>query len=143
VNRKADVEQLYEGLTVLARRSRELGAELHPGLSMVEYSLLTFIAADARTRGADIAASYGLDKSTVSRQIDQLVAAGWVVRAAERPGRRGQTLALTAGGRSALRDAAQSVRAALVGRLAHWADDDVADFSRLVARFNERPDAGL
>jgi DNA-binding MarR family transcriptional regulator len=142
VSRKRDVEQLYEGLTVLARRSRELGAELHPGLTLVEFSLLTFIATTPGTRGADIASSYGLDKSTVSRQIDQMVAGGLLLRGAEVPGRRGQTLTLTPAGEDALRLAADSVHVALVDRLAAWGDRDVADFARLVARFNDRADAG-
>jgi DNA-binding MarR family transcriptional regulator len=142
MSRKADVEQLYEGLTVLARRSRELGAELHPGLSMVDYSLLTMIETEPDTRASDIAASYGLDKSTVSRQIDQLVAAGLISRQGERPGRRGQTLALTAAGVAAMRDASDSVHAALVDRLTRWSDREVGDFARLVTRFNDRAVAG-
>jgi DNA-binding MarR family transcriptional regulator len=138
MSRKADVEQLYDGLTVLARRSRELGAELHPGLSMVEYSLLTMIETEPDTRASDIAASYGLDKSTVSRQVDQLVAAGLVSRQRGRSGRRGQVLVLTAAGEAAMRDASGSVHAALVERLTRWSDREVGDFARLVTRFNDR-----
>jgi DNA-binding MarR family transcriptional regulator len=138
MTREVDVEQLYDGLTILARRSRERSGELHPGLSLVDYSLLTFIDAAASTRASDIALAYGLDKSTVSRQIDQLVCAGMLVRDGERPGRRGQALTLTSAGEAALCDAAGSVRAALVDRLADWNDRDVANFARLLGRFNER-----
>jgi hypothetical protein len=38
-----------------------------------------------------------------------------------------------------MRSAACSVHEALVDRLAEWGDRDVADFARLVARFNDRP----
>jgi DNA-binding MarR family transcriptional regulator len=138
MTRQSDLDQLYEGLAVFARRSRELSEELHPGLTLVAYSLLSFIEAHEGSRATDIAAMYGLDKSTVSRQLDALCAAGLLTRAGERAGRRGQVLALTPPGQAALDDAARSVRALLVNRLSDWGDRDVAQFSRLVDRFNQR-----
>jgi DNA-binding MarR family transcriptional regulator len=138
VTRQRDLDQLYEGLAIFSRRSRELSEELHPGLSLVAYSLLTFVEAHEDTRATDIAAMYGLDKSTVSRQLDVLFTAGLLARTGERTGRRGQVLALTEPGQRALDDAARSVRALLVERLRDWPDGDVAEFSRLVERFNQR-----
>jgi DNA-binding MarR family transcriptional regulator len=134
--RDLDLQQLYEGLTVFARRARELSSELHPGLSLVAYTVLSYIETRPDTRSADIAADWGLDKSTVSRQINQLVAAGLLVRSGERPGRRGQQLELTAEGSQALDFAAESIRLRLYGHLQSWTDSDVRAFARLMNRFN-------
>src|SRR5271154_6406677 len=65
------------------------------------------------------AATYGLDKSTVSRQLDQLIGDGLLLRVGERPGRRGQALLLTPAGEKVLAVAGSSGRGALVERLAH------------------------
>jgi DNA-binding MarR family transcriptional regulator len=138
MTRKGDIENLYQGLTLMVRRSRELSADVHPGLSLVAFTLLTHIQAQSETRAADVAAAFGLDKSTVSRSVDQLVAAGLLRRAGERPGRRGQILQVTPAGNEALASAADSVRAALQKRLADWDDDAIATFVSLVTQFNSR-----
>ena len=102
MTREAALEDLYQAIGTLVRRSRDLGADLHPGLSVVAYTLLVQVEAEPQARAADLAAHFGLDKSTVSRQLDQLVAAGLLRREGERPGRRGQCLALTDAGRQEL-----------------------------------------
>ncbi len=123
-------------MTCMVRRSRELSGELHPGLSLVGYTLLTQIDAMSQTRAADLAAYFGLDKSTVSRQLDELINAGLLRRDGERPGRRGQALVVTDEGRRQLREAADCVRARLAEWLADWDDQDLAGFASLVTKFN-------
>jgi DNA-binding MarR family transcriptional regulator len=136
VDRNADIEQLYQDVVLLSRQSRELADELHPGLSLVAYNLLSFVQGRAHVRAADVATFYGLDKSTVSRQVDQLVTADLLRRGAERPGRRGQILEMTDAGNAALAGAAVSLHAYLVRRLSDWPDRDVAAFAQLLDRFN-------
>jgi DNA-binding MarR family transcriptional regulator len=136
VTREAALEDLYQALSTLVRRSRDLGADLHPGLSVVAYTLLTQVEAEPHVRGADLAAHFGLDKSTVSRQLDQLVAAGLLRREGERPGRRGQCLALTEAGRQELAGAGRAVRGCLAQWLADWDDADIAALGGLMDRFN-------
>lgn len=137
MSRRTDVELVYEGLSVFARRAREMSAEFHPGLTLVAYTQLSYIDARQDVRATDISADWGLDKSTVSRQLDGLVAAGLIERTGERPGRRGQVLQLTRAGRRALAAAETSIRRALVVHLKAWDDADVASFGALLARFNE------
>jgi DNA-binding MarR family transcriptional regulator len=137
VARVSDLEQLYDGLTVFARRARELSSELHPGLSLVAFTMLSYVETRPDTRAADVAADWGLDKSTVSRQIDQLAAAELITRTGERPGRRGQVLELTDTGRQALNAAAGSIRERLYRQLHDWTDGDIAAFAQLLARFND------
>jgi DNA-binding MarR family transcriptional regulator len=135
--RDAALEQVYQGLTTLARRARDVGDDLHPGLTLVAYTLLTQIDATPGVRAADLAARFCLDKSTLSRQLEQLIAAGLLRRDAEQPGRRGNVLSLTDSGQRHLEVAAQAVRDRLTERLADWDDRDIADLARLVTRFNQ------
>lgn len=136
MTRETALEELYQALGTLVRRSRDLGEDLHPGLSVVAYTLLVQVEAEPQARAADLAAHFGLDKSTVSRQLDQLVTAGLLRREGERPGRRGQCLALTEAGRRELAGAAQAVRCCLAQWLTDWDDADIATLGGLMARFN-------
>ena len=134
--REAALDDLYLGLTTLARRARDVGDELHPGLSVVAYTLLTQVDVTPGMRAADLAAHFCLDKSTLSRQLEQLISAGLLRREGERPGRRGNVLALTPAGQQHLAAAAQAVRSRLAEWLSCWEDQDIAAFAELVARFN-------
>jgi DNA-binding MarR family transcriptional regulator len=88
-------------------------------------------------RAADLSAHFGLDKSTLSRQLEQLISAGLLRREGERPGRRGSVLALTPAGQQHLAAAAQAVRNRLADRLTGWDDGDIATFAQLITRFNQ------
>ena len=136
MTRESELERLYDGLTVFARRARELGTELHPGLSLVAFTVLSYIEARPDTRASDIAGDWGLDKSTVSRQINQLEGAELLRRLGERPGRRGHQLELTEAGLAALDAAARSIHDRLFHQLQDWSDRDIATFARLITRFN-------
>jgi DNA-binding MarR family transcriptional regulator len=135
--REAALDDLYQGLTTLARRARDVGDHLHPGLSLVAYTLLTQVGVTPGMRAADLASHFGLDKSTLSRQLEQLISAGLLRRDGERPGRRGYVLTLTDAGRQHLDVAARAVRDRLAERLTGWDDRDVAAFAQLVTRFND------
>src|ERR1700759_3009987 len=136
MTRDAALEVLYHGLTTMSRRARDMSDDLHPGLSLVAYTLLTEIDLTPGVRAIDLCAHFGLDKSTLSRQLEQLISAGLLRREGERPGRRGSVLALTPAGQQHLAAAAQAVRERLAGRLPGWDDGDIATFAQLVARFN-------
>jgi DNA-binding MarR family transcriptional regulator len=137
MTREAALEDLYHGLTTMARRARDVSDDLHPGLSLVDYTLLAEIYLTPGVRAADLCAHFGLDKSTVSRQLEQLVSAGLLRREGERPGRRGSVLALTPAGQQHLAAAAQALRDRLAARLTGWDDGDIATFAQLVTRFNQ------
>lgn len=141
--REAALEDLYQGLSTLIRRARDQSDDLHPGLSLVAYTLLDQIGSCHEARAADLAAHFGLDKSTVSRQLEQLASAGLLRRECERPGRRGYGLVLTDAGRQLLDAAAQAVRDRLHEWLSDWDDADVASFGALVSRFNQSNNRGL
>lgn len=135
--RDTTIRLLYEGLAFVSRQSRELGALLHPELPLVAHSLLMFIDTEPEPRAVDVATAYGLEKSTVSRQIAQLEEVGLVRRAGERPGRRGQVLELTDEGAQTLERAVVSSQTTLAAHLREWDDADLEDLSRLLGRFVE------
>ncbi len=141
--RDSVIEDLYLQLNAMIRRSRELGNDLHPGLSLVGYTFLSMVDTSPALRASDLAERLGLDKSTVSRQLNQLLEAGLLDRVGGRPGRRGDPLSVTAAGRSALEADADRVRARLTGWLADWDEEDIAAFGALMARFNNSVDASL
>ena len=133
--RQIAIDDLYQSLTTMIRRRTELSSELHPGLTLVSYTLLTQIDADPDTRATDLAALFGLDKSTVCRQLNELEAAGLIRRDGERPGRRGHALVLTPDGRCRLEVEAERARQRLSERLAGWKDRDITAFVKMVDRF--------
>src|ERR1700685_3109851 len=112
----------------MVRRARDVGDDLHPGLSVVAYTLLTEISLTPGVRAADLCAHFGLDKSTMSRQLEQLISAGLLRREGERRGRRGTVLALPPAGQQHLAAAAQAVRSRLAEWLSCCEDQDIAAF---------------
>jgi DNA-binding MarR family transcriptional regulator len=130
------IEDLYRQLNAVIRRSRELSNDLHPGLSLVASTFLNLVEAVPETRASDLAQRLGLDKSTVSRQLNQLFNAGLLDREGGRPGRRGDPLSLTPKGRSTLAADADRVRHRLTGWLQDWEEEDIGLLADLMARFN-------
>jgi DNA-binding MarR family transcriptional regulator len=143
VTRNDVIEDLYGQLSRLIRRSRELSNELHPDLPLMAHTFLLLVESAPEIRASDLAERLGLDKSTVSRQLDQLANDGLLDRVGGRPGRRGDPLSLTAAGRQALAVDADRVRARVTGWLEGWKSDDITAFSRFIARFNSAVDESI
>jgi DNA-binding MarR family transcriptional regulator len=137
------IEDLYAQLSSLIRRSRELSNELHPDLSLMAHTLLSLVESTPEIQASDLTERLGLDKSTVSRQLDQLANDGLLDRVGGRPGRRGDPLSLTAAGRQVLAADADRVRARVTSWLDGWKNDDIAAFTGLIARFNASVNASI
>jgi DNA-binding MarR family transcriptional regulator len=133
--RSAAVNDLYQCLATLTRRRAELTAEVHPGLSLTDYTMLAEIQAAPGSRACDLAHLFGLDKSTVSRQINELQAAGLISRQGEQPGRRGYALFLTVEGQRRLEWEAERAQQRLAEVLAKWKERDIAAFAGMIGRF--------
>jgi len=136
MTRDAEIEDLYLQLNSLIRRSRELSNELHPGLPLIAHTFLNLVESTEEIQASDLAERLGLDKSIVSRQLNQLIDAGLLDRQGGRPGRRGDPLSLTPKGRRVLVADANGVRKRVTCWLEDWDDGAIADLASLLARFN-------
>ena len=111
-------------------RRRSIGATIDPGA----FWLLRSLMGDGPVRPTDLAASFGLDTSTVSRHLTQLHRAGLVERSVDPDDRRAQRVELSEAGRLEV-DAALAARRSLLERsLSDWSDDDVELLHRLITR---------
>jgi DNA-binding MarR family transcriptional regulator len=131
---------LEREIGLLLRRGRaistRLAAELHPDLDGAAYGLLALLQDAGPLRASDVVGRLGLDKSTVSRQLSQLVALGLVERTADPDDGRAQVLTPSPEGSERLA-AIRDVRRARWGRdLGDWPAKDVATLARLLDRLN-------
>ena len=96
--------------------------------------LLRSLLGDGPVRPTDLAASMGLDISTVSRHLAQLHRAGLVERSADPADGRAQRVELSPTGQAEVDRALASRRALLERSLSDWTDDDVELLHRLITR---------
>jgi DNA-binding MarR family transcriptional regulator len=132
--------RLEREIALLLRRSRaistRLAGELHPELDGAAYGLLALLQDTGPLRASDLVARLGLDKSTVSRQIANLVDLGLVDRTADPVDGRAQVLTPSAEGSSRLSRVRAARRARWESDLADWPAADVARLAELLARLN-------
>lgn len=108
-----DLKRFMAGNACLAMRTRRLGRILTRvyedalrefGLTVPQFTLLTFISAHAPVTSAEIGRQLDFEKSTLSRTIGKMIAHGWVREERGAKGERG--LVMTAAGQNTLRKAA-------------------------------------
>ena len=133
------IDEIHRAVITFARNIRNQGWDVYDGLSFVGYTLLEFIAQAECAHAVDLAGAYGLDKSTVSRQLAELEQDGLLTRSADPSHPRHQRLELTDNGKGRLRRTRAAQRAALERELTSWEPQDVATFARLFSRFSEAP----
>jgi DNA-binding MarR family transcriptional regulator len=139
-----DAHQAYVHLEreigLLLRRSRaisaRLAAELHPDLDGAAYGLLALLQDAGPQRASDLVTRLGLDKSTVSRQVNSLVTLGLVDRAADPEDGRALVLTPSAEGSAQLARIREARRARWEADMAGWPVEDVARLADLLGRFN-------
>ncbi|GAA4174952.1 MarR family winged helix-turn-helix transcriptional regulator [Gryllotalpicola koreensis] len=139
-SRAALLDDIFEEINVITRRGTARARRLAAPLSYVEHSLLQFIGATPGCRATDIASSFHLNRSTVSRQVASLLDHDLVEYKArsEDSHHRGRELQLTASGRERLSSARGEQRKASLERLADWSDDELKMFAGLLDRYNSK-----
>jgi DNA-binding MarR family transcriptional regulator len=105
------------------------------GLSFVTATILVYIDSAAEPHATGLADEYGLDKSTVSRQLADLESQGLLRRVIHATRPRTQLLKLTAKGERVLSAARTRHRTRLAETLENWPKADVVELSRLLSRF--------
>ncbi|GAB3172480.1 MarR family transcriptional regulator [Micromonospora palomenae] len=128
-------------LTALLRRGRalswEIAREVHPNLEPNAYGLLLWLRRSGSIRLTDLAVRLGIGKGTLSRQIHGLEGLGLVRRDPDPDDRRAALISLTEEGTRRF-DAARAARLGQIRRtMESWPRKDVAEFARLLHRFNE------
>ncbi|MGW4555806.1 MarR family winged helix-turn-helix transcriptional regulator [Streptomyces sp. NPDC004365] len=133
---RAAVETINRELTAFARRARATAGRMHPQLSLVSYTLLGHLEQSGGCSATDLAAHYGLDKSTVSRQVAALERAGLIGRRLDTDDHRVQVLYPTEAGSEILATVDESRRTAFQERLAGWSEADLERFAAYLLRYN-------
>ncbi|MGE3287087.1 MAG: MarR family winged helix-turn-helix transcriptional regulator [Pseudonocardia sp.] len=136
--RDGEIERLVRQLTLLVRRSRKvartLAAQVHPEVDAGAYAVLLLVADTGGPRLVDVAEQLGLDKSTMSRQIGQLIRLGLLTRRPDPQDRRAFRLELTDSGAQRLAAVTRERRAVWRERLAAWPEGDIAALADGLAR---------
>lgn len=112
----------------------------HPDVDPMGYPLMFNLREEPR-RVSDIAAALHLDVSTVSRQVSQLVAKGFVERLPDASDGRAHVLALTTSGRELLVEIRARRNTWLDEVTSEWSAADLADLDRLLRRFADDVEA--
>ena len=131
-SRSAVTAEVLDVLMNVGRRfrRRDAGTTIDPG----SFWLLRSLAGDGPVRITELAATTGLDASTVSRHLTALHHAGLVERTPDPDDRRAQRVQVSTTGRHEL-DAALAQRRALLERsLGDWSDDEVQQLHALTTR---------
>jgi DNA-binding MarR family transcriptional regulator len=128
-------DQIVDTLIAVGRTMRQrMQAE---GFESGTFFLLKHIQAAGSMRVSELAASAGLDTSTVSRHVTQLERAGLLSRTPDPDDRRAQRVTLSAYGSSVLHEALDRRRQFITEALADWSADDLSQLSRLLRDFSE------
>lgn len=126
----AEMLDVLMGVGRRFRRRRGAGTTIDPG----SFWLLRSLLGRGPVRPTDLAATMGLDISTVSRHLAQLHRTGLVERSPDPEDRRAQRVQLSRAGETEV-DAALAARRALLERsLTDWSDEDVVSLHGLISR---------
>jgi DNA-binding MarR family transcriptional regulator len=132
-------KQIEQQLTVLLRRGVRIHVITQHGdlaLERSAYAILSKLADEGPQRLGVLAATFGLDPSTITRQVQDLERSGLAVREKTPSDGRVFVLCLTPQGREVLRQTRRHRRARLQQALVDWPDTDLDEFGRLLKEFN-------
>lgn len=143
----AEVERLEREVSMLLRRSRSvlraLAGRVHPDIDAGSYAVLLTISRSAPLRLVELADEFGLDKSTMSRQVTALQSLGLVRRRPDPEDGRAFLLELSEDGRRRLDEVKRSRHEVWRERLASWTTEEIADLADGLMRLTTAlPDPG-
>jgi DNA-binding MarR family transcriptional regulator len=132
-------EQIEQQVTVLLRRVQRIHLSTTSGevnLERSAYGIMCKLADEGPQRLGALATTFGLDPSTITRQVQALEEIELAHRTTDPSDRRASILDLTPAGREALEQTRSHRRARLRQAIADWSEQDREDFARLMAQFN-------
>lgn len=139
-------QQIEQQMTVLLRRVQRIHLSTASGevnLERSAYGIMCKLADEGPQRLGALANAFGLDPSTITRQVQALEEVGLAVRRTDPTDRRASILDLSETGRSVLDQTRSHRRARMQRALSDWSEEDRKDFARLLQQFNGSLDALL
>ena len=134
-----DTTQIEQQLTILLRRVQRIHFTTSSGevvLDRSAYGIMCRLADQGAQRLGSLAQGFGLDPSTITRQVQALEHAGLVERHTDPTDRRASLLDLTSEGSRVLATTRADRRQWLRAALSDWPEEDQGDFGRLLEKFN-------
>ena len=131
--------RIEQQLTILLRRTQHIHVTTASGdveLDRSAYGIMCRLQDEGAQRLSSLAHAFGLDPSTITRQVQALEADRLVHREPDRTDRRAFLLDLTDEGRTVLAATRERRRARLTAALDDWDEEDIEVFGRLLERFN-------
>jgi len=132
-------QQVEQQMTVLLRRVQRIHLSTSSGELNVErsaYGIMCQLADEGPQRLGALATAFGLDPSTITRQVQALEEAGMAARETDPSDRRASILDLTPSGREVLERTRTHRRSRFHEAMEDWPDGDRAEFGRLLEQFN-------
>ena len=130
-------------LTMLMRRVQHLHDSTANDAIDVDrsaYGIMSRLADHGPQRLGALAHVFGLDPSTITRQVQALENAGMATRTVDPSDRRASILELTDKGAEVLNESREFRRARLREILCDWDPADCSEFARLLEKFNSSAD---
>jgi len=131
--------QIEQQLTILLRRVQRIHFTTSAGdveMDRSAYGILCRLVDEGPQRLGSLAQAFGLDPSTITRQVQSLEQTGWVVRHADPTDRRAALLDVTEKGSSVLLATRERRREWLKVTLRDWTPQEMDEFGRLIEKFN-------
>ncbi len=131
--------QIEQQMTVLLRRVQRIHLSTASGEMALErsaYGIMCKLADEGPQRLGALATAFGLDPSTITRQVQALEEAGLAERETDPSDRRASILDLTATGREVLDQTREHRRSRFFQAMEAWTTADREEFGRLLGQFN-------
>jgi DNA-binding MarR family transcriptional regulator len=139
--------QIEQQLTVLFRRVQRIhlstGGAADVQLERSAYGIMCKLADEGPQRLGALATAFGLDPSTITRQVQALEEINLAARKTDPSDRRASILDLTDNGRVILDRTRDHRRGRMQVALAEWPEEDRVEFGRLLKQFNLSVDSLL
>ena len=138
----AETELLIERqLTLLLRRVQHMHGMTAPDgnveVDRSGYGILSRIADSGPQRLSELAHTFGLDPSTITRQVQALEGSGLLERRRDPHDRRASLLTLTQAGRDVLGSTRSLRIERLRAAMSAWSSEERRTFGRLLEDFND------
>jgi DNA-binding MarR family transcriptional regulator len=132
-------KQIEQQLTVLLRRVQRIHLSTSSGEVALErsaYGIMCKLADEGPQRLGALASTFGLDPSTITRQVQALEEMDLANRSTDKSDRRASILDLSDTGRQVLEETRRHRRERLQLALSDWPEADLTEFARLLGEFN-------